>query len=784
MRLTLLIGPSEKGAARLRNILQQRRDALLKQGILAPGWNHVRLYAACADPDAVGLLRYRRGLDSPLIGEMLRDEFAALIPRDLSETTAEHVVLSAAQFGNLLPRAEEIKRLRALLAPHFDHIQIVAHIDEQARLLAAQYDFAVTEGRRSALEQELDLAGAADWWQAAQAGVEPDPDFGLFPEVENPPFWLDFKALHQHWAQVFGAENVTFRPLDLAHLTSVNGASEIEDMLGLQAPLGAVKPGRLIAPLPAPWLARMRQFNAVLIRYLKVKDISCPRSTWSPMLQALQIDGSPTQPGSLAPVSAHFAADNQALVSKFPALQDALAPDAPLPRWSEPDPGFGFRATQYLTAFAPRIRATSTPLSQKRAEAAELTRSAAKFEAMLAMPQTPGAEQADSARLLSRIKVNHETILRGPFRPQNAAAPAGEDQPAPPFTAVPRRRLARGNSGNVIVACMKNEAPYILEWLAYHRSIGFDNFLIYTNGCTDGTDILLAHLQALGVVEHRDNDDWKGNSPQQHALNRSLKEPLIQNADWIAHIDVDEFVNIRTGNGTLADFFAAVPDATNVAMTWRLFGNNDVTRLTDAPVIAQFDHAAPSFCPKPHTVWGYKTLFRNIGAYGKISCHRPNKLDAAAAASVKWVNGSGHDMTQDALHNGWRSSKSNIGYDLLQLNHYALRSADSFLIKRQRGRALHVDRSIGLNYWIRMDWNDHRDLSIQRNLPRLQAEMDRLLADDRTRRLHRAGLAWHCAKANELHKTPEFSTLYRQAMATRLTASERVAYALALDMES
>jgi hypothetical protein len=219
-------------------------------------------------------------------------------------------------------------------------------------------------------------------------------------------------------------------------------------------------------------------------------------------------------------------------------------------------------------------------------------------------------------------------------------------------------------------------------------------------------------------------------------------------------------------------------------MTWRLFGHNGVTAMSDAPVIGQFDHCAPSFCPKPHTAWGFKTMFRNIGAYEKLSCHRPNKLDDAQAERVKWVNGSGRDMTRDALRNGWRSTKSNIGYDLLQLNHYALRSADSFLVKRQRGRALHVDRSIGINYWIRMDWNDHRDLSIQRNLPRLRAEMDRLLADEQLRTHHQAGLAWHRAKAEELHQIPEFRDLYRQALNTKLSATERVAYALALDMES
>lgn len=790
MRLTLFIGPTEKAAARLRNILKQQQNALLKQGVYTPDWNHVRLYAACAAPDAVGLLRYRRGLDSPLIHTTLRDEFHALMSRELAETHADHVVLSAAQLGNLLSRPEELAHLRDLLSAHFDDIQIVAHLDEQARLLTAHYAFAVTEGRRHSLTQELaltqDLAVAerGNWWQAACETTENAPDFGLFADVQDPPFWLDYHALHAHWAEAFGTENIHFRPLNLSHLLSKDGAREVTDSLCLTTPLGPVDPGRAIAALPAPWLTRMQRFNDVLIRYLQVHDLSCPRRTWNQMLQAIQIGGAPISPGSLAPISGHFSADNAALIEKFPALAEALTPDTPAPLWREADPAFGFRATQYLAAFAHRIRTTATPLAHKRAEAEMARCSATKFETMLHDPDASKDVRKAKAQLLNRVKVNHEMILSSPFRPHNRTTLEDEDQPAPAYTAVPPRQLPPGSSGNVIVGCMKNEAPYILEWVAHHRAVGFDNFLIYTNDCTDGTDAVLARLQDLGILQHRNNDDWKGNSPQQHALNQALKEPLIRDAEWIAHIDVDEFVNIRTGNGRLDDFFAAVPEATNVAMTWRLFGHNGVTALSDAPVIGQFDHCAPAYCPKPHTAWGFKTLFRNIGAYEKLSCHRPNKLDDTRESHVKWVNGSGQDMTRDALRNGWRSSKSNIGYELLQLNHYALRSAESFLVKRQRGRALHVDRSIGINYWIRMDWNDHRDVTIQRNLPRLQAEMDRLLADDQLRAHHEAGLAWHRAKAEELHQTPEFRDLYRQALNIQLSATERVAYALALDMES
>ena len=105
-------------------------------------------------------------------------------------------------------------------------------------------------------------------------------------------------------------------------------------------------------------------------------------------------------------------------------------------------------------------------------------------------------------------------------------------------------------------------------------------------------------------------------------------------------------------------------------------------------------------------------------------------------------------------------------------------------MKRQRGRALHVDRSIGINYWIRMDWNDHRDVTVQRNLPRLQEEYDRLMQDDQLRDWHQKGLDWHRAKADELHGMEEFEELYQQALTLKLTATERVAYALALDVES
>ncbi len=785
MRLTLIIGPSEASSARLRSLLKQKAAPLLKQGVWAPDWNHVRLYAACAEPDEIGVLRFKRGMDSPLVQKTLTSEFETLIPKELAEVKAKHVVVVAAQLGNLLSQPKELARLKALFDPHFDDIRIVAHIDEQARMLVDHYTYAVIEGRRHDLGAELALAGSKDWWNGALAlRGKNEPFFGLFNDIQYPPYWLDYKSMFDLWSDTFGKEMVSFRPLDMAQLCSDQGVDEVSEILGVPQSLGKGDSDTPPVPRPAPWLTRMRQFNDVLIKYMQARDILCPRDTWQQILGAIKVDGPPLEPGSLAAISKHFKTANTGLVKAFPDLKDALTPDAPLEPWVEADPQFGFRATQYLTAFSHRIRADATPISEKRAEAADAKKASAKFDDLLLDDADTKEEKAANTRLLNRVKVNHQMVLSTQFKPHNNLGLVNEEELGAAYAPAPARSLKPGSTGNVIVGCMKNEAPYIIEWIAYHRAIGVDNFLIYTNGCTDGTDEVLGRLQDMGILQHRNNDDWKGNSPQQYALNRALKEPVIQNADWIIHIDVDEFMNVRTGNGTLDDLFAAVPDATNIAMTWRLFGHNGVTQLNDEFVIEQFDTCAPKYCPKPHTVWGFKTMFRNIGAYSKISCHRPNKLEESFEGKVKWVNGSGQDMTRDAAHNGWRSSKKNVGYDLLQLNHYALRSAESFLIKRQRGRALHVDRSIGINYWIRMDWCDFRDITIKRNIPRVRAEYDRLMSDEKLAAFHQQGLAWHREKALELHAMPEFSDLYKQALDVKLNETERVAYALSLDMES
>lgn len=790
MRIYLHIGLDPQGATRLQQVLADKRDALLAQGILFPrspgGRNHTRLFMAVTDPDHVDPLRFSRGYAPPAKQAALRREVTEGLAQEVAAQKPDVLILSAPQLGLSLHRGSELVRLRELLAPLSQDIRVVAHVDEQARMLTRQFAQQVMEGRATPLDREIDLTSGSDWWRScldAMPGI--DPDGGVFEETQGAPFWLDFAALSAFWEKTFGIGSLTLRPYEPERIFGSGATREIQEIFDIEGDLGSVAPVSAPNQPSAAWLTRARLLNAVLIKVLTDRKRTIPRPLWRSFLDEVEIGGAPVQPGALSVVSDRFTDMNTTLTLSQPALSGRhLRPDAPVgDGWTESDPGFGYRATQYLLTFMYRIdKATKV---ERRLKAAAQAIETETPEPRTDPPPEPTALSASARAVMSPLAVEKFESLKGSrFAPHNKLGAVNEEELAAAYEPVPQRDPPRGSSGNVIVGCMKNEAPYIVEWVAYHRAVGVDNFLIYTNDCSDGTSEILDRLQAMGVLQHRNNNDWKGNSPQQHALNRALKEPVVKDAEWIIHIDVDEFVNVRTGNGTLQDFFARVPEATNIAMTWRLFGHNGVHAYRDAFVIDQFDTCAPKYCPKPHTVWGFKTMFRNIGAYEKISCHRPNKLIKGKRDDVRWVNGSGEDMTREAAEKGWRNSKKSIGYDLIQLNHYALRSAESFLIKRQRGRALHVDRSIGLNYWIRMDWSDYRDITIKRNLPRLKAEYDRLMQDGTLRDLHEKGVAWHHSKADELHATPEFEDLYNKALQVKLTGTERAAYALALDMES
>ena len=317
------------------------------------------------------------------------------------------------------------------------------------------------------------------------------------------------------------------------------------------------------------------------------------------------------------------------------------------------------------------------------------------------------------------------------------------------------------------VLTVKNEGAFLIDWLAHHRTAGITEFLVFSNDCSDGTDLMLDRLQEMGWLTHVRNPGPHDEGPQWAALKQADRHPLVREADWLLPFDIDEYINVQIGDRTLSALFAALPQATAIPLTWRLFGSAGLRRLTEAPVKATFTQAAPIPLHWPWRALMFKTLYRNDGSYRKLGVHRPRSPDPGRLAQQRWFDGSGQELP-DLFHSQRLfSDPGSNPYRLVQLNHYALGSAEDFLLKCDRGRGVHDGDRLSMDYWADRNFCTVEDKSV---LALDCSELREELANDmRLGALHAAALSWRRARlAALLAEEPGRAALGRLLMSPPL----------------
>ncbi len=312
------------------------------------------------------------------------------------------------------------------------------------------------------------------------------------------------------------------------------------------------------------------------------------------------------------------------------------------------------------------------------------------------------------------------------------------------------------------VSMMKDEGPFVIEWIAHHLAVGFTDLVVFTNDCSDGTDDMLIRLEELGLCHHRRNVIAPGLRPQPSALNYAQEEPVVQGSDWVMVFDADEFVSIRYGDGRLDPMISAAAEqgANGIVVTWRIFGSGGVVDWSRAPVTEQYLMAAPQNWNKG---WGVKTLFTFSAEHWKLGIHRPKMktkwIKTGFPDQVKWLNGSGAEMEDYFKFRGWRSITRTVGYDWVQLNHYAVKSVDSYAIRKMRGNVNNKSDKYNGDYWSLQDRNEVRDDTMLRYTEARNQIMAQLLSDPELYRLHHAALARAEGRLAELRGTEGYQQL-------------------------
>lgn len=288
------------------------------------------------------------------------------------------------------------------------------------------------------------------------------------------------------------------------------------------------------------------------------------------------------------------------------------------------------------------------------------------------------------------------------------------------------RAAAPTDSPVALVSCMRNEGIHLLEWLAFHKVIGFDPVVICTNDCDDGSDLLLDCLAEAKEVTHLPNPLPPGTPPQAAGIARAMAHLATKPVDWLAHLDSDEFLNIAPGAASVADLIARARDAHTIALPWRMFGDSG---HHDWPgeTLRAFTACEPA--PDAATV-KFKSLFR-FRAFAGASDHMPTQplIEDPLA-----VNSAGEPLSSAVLHGPPRARYQPVETAIrggAVVNHYATRSTDVFLLKNDRGRGMGPPSDkyhLGSKWHARANRNEAQDRSILRRWPEVTAEITRLRA--------------------------------------------------------
>jgi len=317
---------------------------------------------------------------------------------------------------------------------------------------------------------------------------------------------------------------------------------------------------------------------------------------------------------------------------------------------------------------------------------------------------------------------------------------------------------------------MKNEGPFILEWLAHHRAIGVNRFIIFSNDCTDGTKELLDALDDASLIRHLENPNCLIQSNQRinvaFEYAQHLKE--YQRADYVALIDADEFINVKVGDGTLKAVVDQMKPFDVLSFNHVNFGFGGVTDYDPIPVTEQFFMTGGEQVGKGDKVrTAIKSLHRvrdDILPFNHFPTVPPESY-----GKVQWRDGSGNELQIKPKKPRRKMLSVPERTDLVQLNHYVLRSVESFLVKQDRGNVFGFGQIDALRYAGEYNHNRVEDRSILDTKVIRDAEMKALLRLPAVCRWHATCVGRHRACIDELMKSNQASELYAKLEPTKLS---------------
>lgn len=223
----------------------------------------------------------------------------------------------------------------------------------------------------------------------------------------------------------------------------------------------------------------------------------------------------------------------------------------------------------------------------------------------------------------------------------------------------------------VATAWIKDEAPYLAQWIEFHLLQGFEKFYLFDNGSTDGTVEVLAPYIKAGIVELRTYPTEVTQRKNFWVIKHSL-DTFKNLHKWLFHHAVDEYMFCPNGE-KVSDFLKRFENNAGVCIPWMYFNSSGKETMEDGLVIERFDTWVDD--PNRHI----KTIVqpdKTNDCVGNPHCFTYLK-DVAV-----FSNGEPHDTTKP--HGGAIDNNPYLLNDI-RIHHYYTMSKQEYDIKVNKG---------------------------------------------------------------------------------------------------
>lgn len=253
-----------------------------------------------------------------------------------------------------------------------------------------------------------------------------------------------------------------------------------------------------------------------------------------------------------------------------------------------------------------------------------------------------------------------------------------------------------------VCAIFKDEAPYLLEWLAFHKMIGVDRFFLYDNGSTDGG---ADRVRRSSFARNVTLIDWPDRPGQLSAYNH-FRVNHARRFTWAAFIDIDEFIMPLAGSSVRDVVMREVyqPFAA-ILLQWLVFGPSGHDRRPAGLVIENYVRRLPSTANVSRHV---KTLVRTEHLLGID--YTPHAAECSGPA----CNTRGEAVLPYAI-------QPTECHDVIVINHYFTKSQEDWEFKRRRGRGDSLEPYQERIFFDVADEAAITDTGAMRFVPRLRA---------------------------------------------------------------